>query len=101
MLHSMGVCLVPDEKVVYVFGERIRLSPKQIKVLQILMENEGQIISRETLLNCAGTDFEHSDRSVDTIIKRLRNKLFHTREARRLFLETCRDLGYRIPGRRE
>ena len=61
---------------VYLDGQEITLTHKEYELLSFLMENLGQIFSREQLLNRVwGYDFEGTTRTVDTHIKTLRQKL--------------------------
>lgn len=57
-------------------GELIELTSTEFKLLKALMENRGNILSREQLINLAfGFDYEGIDRSIDTHIRRLRAKI--------------------------
>jgi DNA-binding response OmpR family regulator len=53
----------------------IRLTPQAFRVLQVLMRNEGRVLSREQLLELAWDDEDASDRSVDLHVFRLRKLL--------------------------
>jgi len=71
-------CITLDllEKSVRISGREIRLTPKEYALLLYLMQNKGQVLSREALLvHCWGYDYDGDERSVDTHIKRLREKL--------------------------
>jgi DNA-binding response OmpR family regulator len=63
-------------KVALVNGQEIRLSPKELGILQLLKQNQGRVFSREEILNevwkgesCVG------GRTVDVHIAHLRRKL--------------------------
>ena len=63
-------------KVALVKGVEVRLSPKELGILQLLMKNRGRVFSREEILaevwrgeSCVG------DRTVDVHIAHLRRKL--------------------------
>ena len=59
-------------------GEEIELPPKGFAILRYLMEHQGWIVDRDTLLNNAwGSDYFGADRVVDNHIKRLRKALGH------------------------
>ncbi|MFN3692890.1 MAG: winged helix-turn-helix domain-containing protein [Candidatus Paceibacteria bacterium] len=96
----MGLCLSNEQFSVYVFGTEITLSRKEFLALRALMQNEGKIMSREQLLDAADIGLDKNNRAVDSMIKRLRAKLFKSPEARAIFIESRNGLGYRIPGRR-
>lgn len=57
-------------------GKAISLTSNEFKVLKILLTNPGQVFSREQLVEKAfGTDYEGFDRTVDTYIKNIRQKI--------------------------
>ena len=70
------IILHPNARKVYLDSQEIALTHKEYGLLAFLMENPGQIFSREQLLNRVwGYDFEGTTRTVDTHIKTLRQKL--------------------------
>jgi len=74
-------------------NEEIVLSPKEYELLIYFINNGNQALSREQILNRIwGYDFEGDDRTVDTVIKRLRKKL--DTEGNRI--NTVRGVGYRF-----
>ena len=63
-------------RTVLVDGEEIILTHKEFELLVYLMENKGTVLSRQHLLDQLwGYDYYGDDRTVDTHIKKLRNKL--------------------------
>ena len=63
-------------RTVLVDGEEIILTHKEFERLVYLMENKGIVLSRQHLLDQLwGYDYYGDDRTVDTHIKKLRNKL--------------------------
>ena len=57
-------------------GEEVALAPKEYLLLKVLMENRGQVLGRDRLLDLVwGVDFDGNDRVVDSHIKKLRKKL--------------------------
>lgn len=57
-------------------GKTIGLTTNEFKVLTILLINPGQVFSREQLVEKAfGIDYEGFDRTVDTYIKNIRQKI--------------------------
>jgi len=63
-------------RIVLVDGEEIILTHKEFELLVYLMENKGIVLSRQHLLDQLwGYDYYGDDRTVDTHIKKLRNKL--------------------------
>ncbi len=70
-------------------GKEIKLTNKMLDVLVYFIENEGQILPREKIMNDVfGTHYYLSDRNVDTIIKEIRKKT-HSQ-----IIETVRGRGY-------
>jgi len=63
-------------RTVLVDGDEIILTHKEFELLVYLMENKGIVLSRQHLLDQLwGYDYYGDDRTVDTHIKKLRNKL--------------------------
>ena len=59
-----------------VLQEEIKLSPREYDLLLCLMRNQGNVLSREQLLDKVwGFDFEGEDRAVDVRIRSLRSAL--------------------------
>jgi DNA-binding response OmpR family regulator len=71
----------------------INLSLTEYKLLLYLIENEGLVVDRNTLLNNVwGYDYQGTDRTVDTHIKRLRDKLLEGS----IYVNTIRGYGYKF-----
>lgn len=65
-----------QSKKVYKEGEAIVLSKKEYDLLKLLYENKGRILSRDSLLSMVwGLDYHGDERTVDTHINRLRDKI--------------------------
>ncbi len=78
---------------VYVDGKKIELTPKEYDLLFYLVNNEGIVVTRESLLsNVWGYDYFGDDRTVDTHIKMLRNNLGNYRD----YIVTSRGVGYKF-----
>lgn len=85
--------IYPISRQVKVNQEEIRLSPKEYDLLMYFSDQKNRALSREQILNRVwGYDFYGDDRTVDTIVKRLRKKLEH--EGNRI--QTVRSVGYRF-----
>ena len=57
-------------------GEPIELAPKEIQLLKLLVENAGRVMTREKLIDGVwGIDAPLYDRTIDTYIRRIRQKL--------------------------
>lgn len=82
---------------VKVNDEIINLSPKEFELLSYLCENEGIALSRDTILdNVWGLDYYGDLRTVDTNIKRLREKLGDKAS----YIITVRGSGYRFEAKK-
>ena len=80
---------------VYVDGQRIKLTPREYSLLLVLCQNPNQAFSRDALLDAAwGESFYGSDRTVDTHIKSLREKLQPYQDA----IVTVWGYGYKFEG---
>jgi two-component system, OmpR family, phosphate regulon response regulator PhoB len=77
----------------YVDGAEVTLTPLEFKLLTTLMARLGRVQSRDALLEDVwDMSSEIETRTVDTHVKRLREKLGSGRD----LLETVRGIGYRL-----
>jgi two-component system, OmpR family, phosphate regulon response regulator PhoB len=77
----------------YVAEQEIQLTPLEFRLLSTLMSRLGRVQSRDQLLSDVWEmSSELETRTVDTHVKRLREKLGPARE----LLETVRGIGYRL-----
>lgn len=68
--------VLPDSYEVYIRGQRIEMTSKEIDVLSFMVSNVGKALTREHILNAAwGYEYYGDTRVVDTLVKRLRQKL--------------------------
>lgn len=75
----------------------LNLSPKEFELLVYLSDNEGIALSRDTILdNVWGLDYYGDLRTVDTNIKRLREKLCDKAS----YIVTVRGSGYRFESKK-
>lgn len=73
--------------------EEVRLTAIEFKLLQYLLSNRGRVATRDLLLDRVwGYDAALTTRTVDTHIKRLREKLGRAGD----YIETIRGIGYRF-----
>jgi two-component system, OmpR family, phosphate regulon response regulator PhoB len=83
---------IPRHKVT-VDAKAIELAPMEFKLLAVLVERKGRVQSRDVLLEDVwGISADVTTRTVDTHIKRLRQRLGKTGK----LIETIRGLGYRF-----
>lgn len=86
----------PDTRKVLLDHQEIDLSVKEYDLLLFLMNHQGQVFSRELLLERVwGYDFAGDTRTVDVHIQRLRKKLKDDHTNSR-FLQTVFGVGYRM-----
>jgi two-component system, OmpR family, phosphate regulon response regulator PhoB len=77
----------------WVVEEEVTLTALEFKLLHILMRRRGRVQSREQLLNDVwGITADVTTRTVDTHVKRLRQKLGDAG----VYVETLRGVGYRF-----
>jgi len=78
---------------VYVDGAEVSLRPLEFKLITVLLENPTRVFSRSQLLEEVwGTSGEINTRTVDTHVRRLRDKLGACADA----VETVHGFGYRL-----
>lgn len=78
---------------VKVKGQAVGLSAKEFELLFFLARHRQDLFSREQLLvNIWGYDYDGDERTVDTTIKRLRQKLGEARD----YVRTIRGSGYKF-----
>lgn len=77
-------------------GIAVGLTTNEFKVLTVLLTNPGQVFSREQLVEKAfGIDYEGFDRTVDTYIKNIRQKIEdNTKEP--IYITTVYGMGYKF-----
>lgn len=57
-------------------GKPVELAPKEIQLLKLLIKNAGRVMTRENLIDGVwGIDAPLFDRTIDTYIRRIRQKL--------------------------
>jgi len=89
------VRLDPSRHEVTVAGQEILLTALEFRLLKTLLERPGRVQSREVLLSDVwGIQAEITTRTVDTHIKRLREKLGPQGDV----IETIRGVGYKLSG---
>src|SRR5690606_11318086 len=86
--------LAPTAQRATLDGRELPLTGYEFRLLQVLAERAGRVLSREELLDLAKGNAEDSfDRSIDVHISRLRQKLGDDAKSPRL-LKTVRGAGY-------
>ena len=81
---------------VYKNGIILDLPLKEFELLKLLIQNKGNVLSRELLLEKIwGFDYFGETRTVDVHIRYLRQKI-EENDSNPLFIETIRGIGYRF-----
>ncbi len=94
-LEVGDVRLDPERHEVIVRGEEIVLPLKEFEVLELLLDNAGRVLTRETLIDRVwGPHYVGDTKTLDVHIKRLRSKV-EDDPARPSRITTIRGLGYR------
>ena len=76
-------------------GVDVALTYKEYALLCALLEADGRVLTRDTLLSTIwGYDFDGDTRTVDVHIRRLRQKLGEAGSC----IETVKGIGYKIGG---
>lgn len=90
------ICINFERREVIVKGNKIDLTLKEFELLEILVKNQGKILTRETLLDKIwGYEYIGETRTVDVHIRYLRKKI-EVDDKNPKFIETIRGVGYRF-----
>ncbi len=77
-------------------GEEVHLTVNEFKILLTFVSNVGQVLSREQLIEASfGYDYEGFDRTIDTHIKNIRQKIEDNPKAPK-YIQTVYGAGYRF-----
>ena len=93
VLEVGGIELNKGAHQVRIDGKDVELSYKEFELLEYFMENQGLALSREKILNNVWNyDYFGDARTIDTHVKKLRNKLGEKGE----LIKTVWGLGYKM-----
>lgn len=82
-------------------GGEFELTRKECMVMKYLIEREGEVVSRDNLLDAVwGYHTFPTNRTIDNFILKLR-KIFEEDPKNSVYIETIRGVGYRFAGSRE
>lgn len=80
-------------------GREVNLTPNEFRILAALIKYPNKVFTREELISSAfGEDFEGYDRSVDSHIKNLRQKI-ETDSKNPVYVLTIHGIGYKFGGK--
>ena len=92
--HIGDLYVNPAKHIVKVLGEEISLSFKEYSLLLVLLESNGNVVTREDLLNRVWGEYYDESRTLDVHIRKLRVKLGMVGD----FIQTVKNVGYKIGG---
>jgi len=93
VISAGGIELNKAAHQVQIHGENVELSYKEFELLTYFMENQGIALSREKILNNVWNyDYFGDARTIDTHVKKLRNKLGEKGE----MIKTIWGMGYKF-----
>ena len=96
VLEGGGIRLDAERFEVTVNSSPVHLPRKEFELLELLMENSGRVLTRETLIDRVwGSDYFGDTRTLDVHVKRLRAKCETDPHAPK-HLITIRGLGYKF-----
>jgi two-component system alkaline phosphatase synthesis response regulator PhoP len=92
--YTIGSLTVsPERHLVTVGGQEVALTYKEFELLCLLLENQGIVLTRNTLMDKIwGFEFDRENRTLDVHIRTLRAKLGEAGGC----IETVRGVGYKI-----
>lgn len=80
-------------------GNEVNLTPNEFKILAALIKYPNKVFTRDELISSAfGADFEGYDRSVDSHVKNLRQKI-ETDSKNPVYILTIHGVGYKFGGK--
>jgi len=92
-LEHQGLRVDPERHRCFVDGEEVDLTAKEFELVSVLMRRPGRVMTRERLLDEVwGSEITVTTRTIDTHLKRLREKLGSAGD----LIETVRGVGYRF-----
>ncbi|MBA4537365.1 response regulator transcription factor [Bacillus aquiflavi] len=95
VLQLNNLSLHLDSHLVMKDGEQIDLTKKEYQLLEVLMRNKEQVLTREQLIETIwGFDADISDNALDALIKLVRKKI--DRHDEESFIQTVRGVGYKM-----
>lgn len=95
VLRFEGLEINLDNYQVKVYNEPVSCTPKEVEILHLLASHLGQVMDRDQILSLVwGHDYYGDTRTVDTHIKRIRQKICY--EGARWSLITVYGVGYKF-----
>ncbi|NLF51089.1 MAG: response regulator transcription factor [Leptolinea sp.] len=96
VIHTGDLEIDLSAHLVKLKGEPVHLTPNEFRLLSVLAQHPGQLLSREQIIDqMHGISLESFDRSIDSHIKNLRRKL-ETYPGGQIYIKTVYGEGYRF-----
>ena len=96
LIHAGALEIDLDAHMVRLRGQPVHLTPNEFRLLAILAQHPGQLLTREQLIDqMHGISLESFDRSIDSHIKNLRKKL-EADMSNPVYIQTVYGEGYRF-----
>lgn len=96
ILRFEDIALHTEQCQVFLAGEEVNLSPKEFKILELLISQPKRVWSRDQIIDRVwGYDFMGDNKTVDVHIRWIREKI-ETDPSRPEYLKTVRGFGYRL-----
>ena len=94
--------IYPDSLEAYVSGTKLQLTAKEFLALKYFAGHEGKVVSRDHIINAVwGVEYIGEPRIVDTLITRLRRKIFYdSRMDLHFDIVTIFGVGYKLEVKR-
>lgn len=96
VMEAGGISLNPDSYEACLNGQKLELTPKEFKLLELLMRNKGRVLRRDYLLKRLwDIDSDSPTRVLDVHISKLRDKV-ESRPGSSVSILTIRGIGYKL-----
>jgi two-component system response regulator ResD len=96
MIKYKGVMIDPLSRIVSFQNDPINLTQTEFDLFEVLVKYRGKVLSREQLVEQVwGIEFTGEDRTIDSHIKNLREKLFSS-GVDKSFIKTVWGIGYKV-----
>jgi DNA-binding response OmpR family regulator len=94
-IEIAGLALNRLSHVVSMGNQHVQLSPREFELLDLLVQNKGQVLPREVILDRIwGLDSEVAPKTIDATVKLIRRKLEGF--GKQNLLQSIRGVGYKI-----
>ena len=98
-----GLCVDRPAKRVYIGGQEVMppLSPAQYRLLEVLIDNEGEVVSRDEIVEAVWSEdeaFGVTEQAIDALVHRLRDRM-GSMDPDHEYIVTVRGHGLRLENR--